>query len=195
MRRVVLLALLALVAVPLTAWADIIVVNKGGTIAISNAGITSHGSHLIQFGKVQGSGLGTVNFSTGALVSGSIQAGGVFSSTGSSFVVIGNHKGLPHGVLFNGTFTGDIQWTLVSQHGAKLQYELTGDLVGQLYNGRTISGKTVQDFYTTKGQLAKGIGHISLGTTTFVPEPGTLGLLGTGLVGIAGIVRRRLAHP
>jgi hypothetical protein len=175
-----------------TAWADLIVVNKNGSITIGPSGITSKGSHLIQFGHVQGTGLGLVNFSTGALISGTIQSGGVFSSTGSSFTVIGTGKGIPHGVLFSGTFTGNINWTFVGQVGKQLQFQLTGTLVGQLFNGRTVTGTTVQNIYSYPNQLNSGIGHITLGTSTFVPEPGTLGLLGTGLVGLAGLVRRKL---
>jgi len=36
-------------------------------------------------------------------------------------------------------------------------------------------------------------GYVETGSPSTVPEPGTLGLLGTGLVGLAGVVRRRLS--
>ena len=196
MRRVVVLAILALMAVPIAAWADIIIVNKGGTISISQAGIVSTASHLHQFDNIvaaPGKGLGFVNFTTGALVSGSIQAGAVFSSAGSSFVVRGTSPQVPHGIIFNGTFTGDITWTLISQQGPKSTYQLSGTLVGQLYTGRTVTGTTTQNFYTYSNQLRQGIGHLTLGNTNLnTPEPSTLSLLGTGLIGVAGFVRRKL---
>jgi hypothetical protein len=71
-------------------------------------------------------------------------------------------------------------------------YTLTGDLSGQLYNGVNVTGTTTQTITTHPGQLNQGIGHITLGTTQLTtPEPGTLGLLGTGLLGIAGMFRRK----
>jgi hypothetical protein len=196
MRRVLVLALLAL-ALPMAAWADgITLTNQFGTISMSSAGISSKGSELTSFNGIQappGHSLGTVSYSTGALISGSVAAGGEFSSAGSTFDVVGKgNYGEPKGAIFTGGFTGDIQWTLVSSVGQKLVYTLSGDLSGQLYNGVNVTGSTTQTITTHPGQLNQGIGHITLGTTQLTtPEPGTLGLLGTGLLGIAGMFRRK----
>jgi len=196
MRRALILALVSL-TLPMAAWADgIDLLNHFGTITISNAGITSKGSQLFQFNGINtGHSLGSLSFSTGALLSGSIQSGGIFSSVGSSFKVVGiGNGGQPKGVIFSGAFTGPITWTLVSQNGQTLTFQLTGALAGQLYNGTTVSGTTTQLFRTTPSQLAKGIVHLTSGTTHLaaVPEPGTLGLLGLGLVAIAHRARRKL---
>ena len=196
MRRVLIISLLAL-ALPMSVWAtNISLTNQRGTISISDSGITSKGSQLTSFNGIQappGKSLGSVSYSTGALVSGSIAAGGIFSSAGSTFDVIGKgNYGEPKGPIFTGGFTGDINWTLVSQTPSKLVYSLSGSLAGQLYNGVMVTGSTTQTITTHPGQLNQGIGHITLGNTQLTtPEPGTLGLLGTGLLGIAGMFRRK----
>ncbi len=183
----------------MAAWADgIDLVNKFGSISISNAGITSVGSQLKQFNGIvasPGHSLGSVSFSTGALVSGSILTGGTFSDAGSSFVVIGKGPQVPHkGTIFSGAFVGPISWTLVAQSGQSLTYELSGAIQGTLWSGRFVTGTTTQTIHSTNGQLSQGIGHIRLGNTHLLtPEPGTLGLLGTGLVAIAGMLRRKFA--
>src|SRR5712671_1825198 len=187
MRRALVLALVSL-TLPVAARANgIDLFNKFGTITISNAGITSKGSQLSQFNGINtGHSLGSVSFGTGALLSGSIQAGGTFSSVGSFFKVAG--VGQAKGMVFNGVFVGPITWTLVSQSGPTLIFQLSGALSGMLKNGHMTSGTTTQLFKTTTAQLAKGIVHITSGEThlTAAPEPGTLGLLGLGLLGIAG---------
>ena len=198
MKAALLLIVLAL-ALPLTAFADgIVLTNQNGSISISTAGISSFGSQLKSFNGVvapPGHSLGSVRFSTGALISGSIAAGGTFSSTGSSFVVIGRgNYGQPKGTIFNGSFVGPIMWTLTSPPGAKnLTFTLSGTIQGMLYDGRMVSGTTVQNIYTINGQLAQGIGHIKVGSTPLaVPEPATLGMFGVGLVALGGMFRRKL---
>ncbi len=196
MKRVAFLAFLAL-ALPLAAWADTIdITNKFGSIDISLNGIVSTHSEMRSYNgtvAAQHGSLGYVSFGTGAFSGSSLASDGTFSATGSWFDIV-RGSGKRAVTIFSGAFVGPIDWTLTSPAGSNhMTFTLTGDIRGMLSNGHEMNGTTTQYFTTTKFQLGKGVAHITGGSTTLAstPEPGTLGLLGTGLVGIAGIFRRR----
>jgi PEP-CTERM motif len=205
MRRVVGTVLLALLVVvlPVVARADTIdLTNQFGSVTITNAGISSVQSQLKSFNGTQakpGGSLGRVNFWTGALSSGSVWTGGTFSSAGSGFVVTGKWgpAKADKGTIFSGAFVGAINWTLVAGGKFFHEYLLTGKITGQLWNGHMATGTVTEDIYTYWNQeKIDHKGSIHLGTTVLnsTPEPGTLGLLGSGLLAMAGALRRKISR-
>jgi hypothetical protein len=101
--------------------------------------------------------------------------------------------------LFSATLVGSVSST--GQGGVMLDFNNTPILF--TFNdtnceaGPTTCGVgsflfSVNDLAISPGQVAELSGQITNGSQTTIPEPTSMLLLGTGLAGLAGLVRRRL---
>src|SRR5215469_2824375 len=166
---------LAITAIPALSHADTI---DSGTFVSGTISPTSNPmAGDIMTVKIVGSSA-TFTMVTGPLVASPFP--GVFFLTGGSVDITNSMLGTFADALTGGSFS----------LGGVGSFTAGGFLVP--IPGLT-TGSTTFNFTVENGGIVGGSAGLNfVGTIAFIPEPGTLGLMGTGLIGLAGLLKRKL---
>jgi hypothetical protein len=183
----------------MTAFADdVSFTSTGGTFSgtsfgyvLSNATLT--GISGLAGNSYTGTDLGTVSFSTAKLGSiSNVISGGNVLAGGNLTITANGTDGLAAGTLFSGTFGSTGMWGYVLQSDGTHLYTLTTDVMGQDSLGNSEQG--IMTFSINTGMnifpgytSQSGTGVVSMA----VPEPGELTMVGFGLLGLVGVIRRK----
>ncbi len=201
MKLLKIFALAALMSCwPLSAFADSVFTNAGGLVSASGGGLKLTGSALTSVSGLTGfndsSPAGFVVLTTGTLATGSMSSNATFGA--GTFKITDTHTGL----VFTGAFS-NATWSAATglppgEFGSTLSGTVSGTLSGSTVVGGTLQVTTIATKINPFGTGGRMKINLSSGTTTIpgqaiTPELGTLSLLGTGMVGIAVIARRKRA--
>jgi hypothetical protein len=148
-----------------------------GALSGTDADLSSSGSILASVER----------FAPGILTPAAASGGRSFAADGYGL------NGIPHGMLFFGTFSGPLTWVITNLTNETHNYTLTGMVRGTM-DEKTADGMTSQLTISTGREYFNGSPRVDGDDdvrSSSVPEPSTLGLFGTGTFLLAGELRRR----